>query len=280
MKMNDEIALVSIIIPTYNSGKTIKQCLQSISDQTYTNIEVIIVDKFSTDYQEIKARSLLKEATKLKKEKKYSEACEKLKEAYVAQGSDELSVKDHLRLPMYLQLNGKNDEGRKILNELNIKHVDVFSQADIANQMRVFLQKEKNHKKAIYFGVWTLCKEIERDRSNIKDCLKMTDEFAALDAEYDLSDNSDKRDKVYTHTRKGNPVTDPAYEMFCERVEYSISVDGVKEVLAPLLKKAKLENISDDLSRRLSDYITSKKRYDFAKVQEIIAKEIKNKNDV
>ncbi len=243
-------------------------------------ISISITKNFSTDYQEIKARSLLKEATKLKKEKKYSEACEKLKEAYVAQGSDELSVKDHFRLPMYLQLNGKNDEGWKILNELNIKHVDVFSQADIANQMRVFLQKEKNHKKAIYFGVWTLCKEIERDRSNIKDCLKMTDEFAALDAEYDLSDNSDKRDKVYTHTRKGNPVTDPAYEMFCERVEYSISVDGVKEVLAPLLKKAKLENISDDLSRRLSDYITSKKRYDFAKVQEIIAKEIKNKNDV
>lgn len=49
MKMNDENALVSIIIPTYNSGITINQCLQSINDQTYTNIEVIIVDKFSTD---------------------------------------------------------------------------------------------------------------------------------------------------------------------------------------------------------------------------------------
>lgn len=244
------------------------------------NVSISLTKNFSTQYQESKARFLLKEATKLKKEKKYSEACEKLKEAYVAQGSDELSVKDRLRLPMYLQLAGRSDEGWKILNELNIKHVDVFSQADIANQMRIFLQKEKNYKKAIYFGAWALCKEIERDRSNIKHCLDMTDEFAALDAEYDLSDNSDKKAKVYTHTRKGNSVTDPAYEMFCERVEYSISFDGVKETLAPLLKKAKLENILDDLSRRLSSYLKSTKRYNFAKVQELIASEIEQKNTV
>ncbi|MDI6688324.1 MAG: hypothetical protein QME06_08920 [Desulfobacterales bacterium] len=255
----------------------IKNLFSKINDN---NVSISLTKNDSIQYQESKARSLLKEATKLKKEKKFSEACEKLKEAYIVQGSDELSVKDRLRLPMYLQLAGKNNEGWQILNELNITHVDVSSQADIANQMRVFLQKEKNHKKAVYFGAWNLCKEIERDRSNIKHCLDMSDEFAALDAEYDLSNNSDKKDKVYIHTRKGNPVTDPAYEMFCERVEYSISFDGVKEAIVHLLKKAKLENISDALSRSLSGYLTSKKRYDFAKVQELIAKEIKQKNTI
>jgi len=41
--------LVSIIIPTYNSEKTLAKCLESIKNQSYKNIEIIIVDKFSED---------------------------------------------------------------------------------------------------------------------------------------------------------------------------------------------------------------------------------------
>src|SRR5919202_5218895 len=41
--------LVSIIIPTKNSSKTLKLTLQSVANQTYSNYEVIIVDNYSTD---------------------------------------------------------------------------------------------------------------------------------------------------------------------------------------------------------------------------------------
>jgi len=41
--------LVSVIIPTYNSEKTIGMCLESIKNQTYKNIEIIVVDNFSRD---------------------------------------------------------------------------------------------------------------------------------------------------------------------------------------------------------------------------------------
>jgi hypothetical protein len=90
------------------------------------------------------ARNLLKEATALKKEKKYIEACEKLRKAYSADGAENLMIEDRLRLPMYLQLAGKNDEGWDELNRLLTKYVDPFSQPRIANQMKIFLRKENN----------------------------------------------------------------------------------------------------------------------------------------
>lgn len=40
---------VSVIIPTYNREKTILRALQSVLDQTYSNLEVLVIDDGSTD---------------------------------------------------------------------------------------------------------------------------------------------------------------------------------------------------------------------------------------
>jgi glycosyltransferase involved in cell wall biosynthesis len=49
MSKKGEKPKVSIIIPTYNSGKTLSECLKSIYSQSYPFFEVIIVDNYSDD---------------------------------------------------------------------------------------------------------------------------------------------------------------------------------------------------------------------------------------
>ena len=41
--------LVSVVIPAYNSEKTIKKALESLANQSYKNLEVILIDGASTD---------------------------------------------------------------------------------------------------------------------------------------------------------------------------------------------------------------------------------------
>ncbi|MDE6627468.1 MAG: glycosyltransferase family 2 protein, partial [Lachnospiraceae bacterium] len=49
MEKDSEMDLVSVIVPVYNVEKYLRYCLDSICNQTYKNLEIILVNDASTD---------------------------------------------------------------------------------------------------------------------------------------------------------------------------------------------------------------------------------------
>ena len=47
--IKEKTIMVSVIVPIYNVEEYLEECLESIRNQTYTNIEVILVNDGSTD---------------------------------------------------------------------------------------------------------------------------------------------------------------------------------------------------------------------------------------
>lgn len=55
--LHDDV-LVSVIVPTWNRGKTLEKCIRSIMSQSYKNLEIIVSDDFSTDNTEEIVKSI------------------------------------------------------------------------------------------------------------------------------------------------------------------------------------------------------------------------------
>lgn len=58
--MMEQNQLVSVVIPLYNAEKYIEETIQSILDQTYKTIEIVIVDDGSKDQSPSIVKNLYK----------------------------------------------------------------------------------------------------------------------------------------------------------------------------------------------------------------------------
>ncbi|WP_458699896.1 glycosyltransferase family 2 protein [Sulfurospirillum sp. 1307] len=65
--------IVSIIVPTYNRANYLKECLDSIINQNYPNLEIVITDDNSTDDTEKVCKTYIEKYDYIKyvKNKKY-----------------------------------------------------------------------------------------------------------------------------------------------------------------------------------------------------------------
>jgi hypothetical protein len=252
-------------------GLLMFKSVMKIINKTFSKdeeLEVIFSSRLVVNNEISPARVILKEAAALKKAKQYNEACEKLILAFESDDAHDLMLKEKMRLPMYLQLAKRSEEGWENLCEINEKFRDTVSQAEISNQMRIFLQKEKKFKDALVYAVWNICKELERDKRNIQNCIQHADMIASTNTNYLHIPVRNK--KSYGETPKGNVITDSAFQLFNDRIDSGVSIISISDRITTLLKKLKKSEDLDMISRSISKYLKSNDDYNFSDVEKLI----------
>lgn len=118
--MINENKLVSVLIPTYNVQDYVEECIYSITNQTYKNLEIIIVDDASTDNTYKIVRKLasqdkrikyFRNSKNLKQAKTLNFALSMAKGFYIARiDSDDFSAKDRIEKQVnFIEKNKKFD---------------------------------------------------------------------------------------------------------------------------------------------------------------------------
>ncbi len=231
----------------------------------------------STNIAPLILRDRLKEAATLKKEKKYVEACQKLREAYTVDGAGTLTINDRLRLPMCLQLAGRADEGWEEMNRLNVTYVDLHSQICIAAHMAKFLRKERNYRDAVMFAVWELFKRKELDMDTLESIIRMADQESAQDAEWKaigLSRWSVAMPTTGT-TPNGNPIHDVSYAALLNRLNSAYGDEALFAVLGPDLVKIGAEECVSAIAIDMSHLFAQTPPYNLASVRNTLARHLK-----
>lgn len=191
---------LSIIIPVYNTEKYLRKCLDSVLKQTYTNLEIILVNDGSTD----NSKKIINEYCNKEKRVKYVENKKNLglfrariEGAKTATGdfiafldSDDYVTIDYYRTMIYNMYQNKSDMvlGNTILEYDNGEHI-IFSISDLNFHKLEGPQILDSyfHQDGLNFSWHTLCNKIytmdlwkkaEPHYQKIEKHLIMTEDFS------------------------------------------------------------------------------------------------------
>ena len=153
--------LVSVIIPSYNHEKYISDCVLSVLNQTYKNLEVFVMDDCSTDNSFSILKKIKDERLKIFRSKKnkgtvrtINELTKKCNGEYVAIiGSDDIWKKDKIEKQVdYLDKHDDvgavfcladiiNEQGKKYVPDGGF-NVDIFKYENVSSgkRMRLFFE--------------------------------------------------------------------------------------------------------------------------------------------
>lgn len=113
--MEKHTPLVSVLIPTYNAEKYITQALRSVLGQTYSNIEIIVVNDGSTDSTRELLETYAKKGVKVIHQSNKGQSAAANRAFYESQGelikffdADDLLSPDHIKIQVDALHNCKN----------------------------------------------------------------------------------------------------------------------------------------------------------------------------
>ena len=153
--------LVSVIIPTYNGSRFIRETIQSVLDQTYNNLEIMVVDDGSTDDTSLIVKSITDQRITYIQQKNAGVSPARNHGITVSKG-DYIAFLDHddVWLPCKL-------EKQLSLFEQNPKVALIYSDAFIINENN-FIMGKYSHKIKFFRG--RIFKEICEDYDLLLKC--------------------------------------------------------------------------------------------------------------
>ena len=160
---------VSIIVPIYNSGLYLEKCIESIIDQTYRDIEIILVDDGSTDNSREICQYYAQRDNRVKLVSQTNKGVSSARNAGIEQADGE-----------YIMFVDSDDTLIDTAVEILVKDMDIYD-VDIVSAMkkRIYYNEEKDsdvfedEKITLYKGTEGLELIIEGNRQMNSVCAKL-----------------------------------------------------------------------------------------------------------
>ncbi|MBO1550344.1 hypothetical protein [Yersinia pseudotuberculosis] len=206
---------------------------------------------------------LAKEAVRLKKEKRFDEACRTLQIAYQSADVGEfITIQDRLKLPMYLMLSGRANDGWNELNRLGIEHPDRPHQIAIRSAMKEFAEKEGRFNDALFYEVWVYVMQL----MELLEFIVVVNDAADKEAQSPpLVIEKSNGDKVIFDLNKnnvpvaitpnGNPIYDVAYNHMLTRLNRMMDIDEIDTALCASCKRIGREDITERLADEVIEIV-------------------------